>query len=53
VDRLLVETAFILHNLLRIRFPAIRDAEVDQEDEEHNIPGSWRVDQNVQEIPPI
>ena len=41
--RLLVETGVILHNLLRIRFPAIANAEVDREDEDHNIiPGAWR-----------
>ena len=43
VVRLLVETGVILHNLLRIRFPAIAYAEVDREDEDHNIiPGAWR-----------
>ena len=43
VVRLLVETGVILHNLLRIRLPAIANAEVDQEDEDHNIiPGAWR-----------
>ena len=50
--RLVVETGVILHNLLRIRFPAIANAEVDREDEDHNIiPGAWRGDQQVEEIP--
>ena len=50
--RLLVKTGVILHNLLRIRFPAIAIAEVDREDEDHNIvPGAWRGDQQVEEIP--
>lgn len=52
VVRLLVETGVLLHNLLRIRFPTIGNAEVDREDEDHNIiPGAWRVEQQVQEIP--
>ncbi|XP_046559290.1 protein ALP1-like [Haliotis rubra] len=52
VVRLLVETGVILHNLLRIRFPAIGNADVDREDEDHNnIPGAWRADQQVEEIP--
>ena len=52
VVRLLVETGVILHNLLRIRFPAIANAEVDREDEDHNtIPGAWRGDQQVEGIP--
>ena len=33
VVRLLVETGVILHNLLKIKFPAIANAEVDREDE--------------------
>ena len=53
VVRLLVETGGILHNLLRIRFPAIANAEVEREDEDHNIiPGAWREDHQVEEIPP-
>ena len=52
VVRLKVETGVILHNLLRIRFPAIANAEVDREDEDHNIiPGAWRGDQLVEEVP--
>ncbi|XP_046562255.1 uncharacterized protein LOC124271222 [Haliotis rubra] len=52
VVRLLVEAGVILHNLLRIRFPATGNADVDREDEDHtNIPGAWRADQQVEEIP--
>lgn len=52
VVRLLVETGVILHNLLRIRFLAIGNAEVDREDEDHNIiPGAWRAGQQVEQIP--
>ena len=41
-----------IHILLRIRFPAIANAEVDRENEDHNIiPGAWRGDQQVEEIP--
>ncbi len=52
VVRLLVEAGVILHNLLRIRFPAIGNAEVDREDGDHNIiPDAWRAEQQLQEIP--
>ena len=52
VVRLLVETGVILHNLLRIGLPGIATAEVNREDEDHNIiPGAWRGDQQVEEIP--
>ena len=51
VVRLLVETGVILHNLLMTRFPAIANADVDREDEDHNIiAGAWRGDQQVEEI---
>ena len=52
VARLLVETGVILHNLLRIRFPAIGNADADREDEDHNIvPRAWRANIYVEEIP--
>ena len=32
-----------LHNLMRIRYPGVQNAALDQEDENHNIiPGAWR-----------
>ena len=52
VARLLVETGVILHNLLRIRFPTIGNADIDREDDNHNIiPGAWRANQQIEEIP--
>ncbi len=52
VVRTLVETAVLLHNLMRIRFPGIGNAEVDHEDENHDIiPGTWRADQEQWDVP--
>ena len=43
VVQLLVECCVVLHNLLRIRMPAIHNVEVDREDEHHNvIEGAWK-----------
>ena len=50
--RTLVETAVLLHNLMRIRFPAIGNTEVDHQDGNHNIiPGAWRADMQMHEVP--
>ena len=38
-----VETCVVLHNIMRMRYPQMQNAEVDREDEDHNlIPGEWR-----------
>ena len=42
-----METGVILHNLLRNRFPAITNAEVEREVEDHNI----MPDHQVEEMP--
>ncbi|XP_071500329.1 putative nuclease HARBI1 [Diadema antillarum] len=48
----LVETAVVLHNLLRKRV-ALTASEVDHEDEEHNfvIPGAWRDGPHWEDVP--
>ena len=34
-----------LHNMMRIRYPAVQNADLDREDEDHNlVPGAWRQD---------
>ena len=39
----IVLACLCLHNLMRIRFPAIQNADLDYEDRQHNvIPGAWR-----------
>ena len=50
--RLIIETCVCLHNLMRIRYPALpAAAAVDYEDADHNIvPGSWRDDANMHEM---
>ena len=40
-----------LHNLMRLRFPALQNAALDQEDAEHQvIPGAWREDANLDDM---
>lgn len=40
-----------LHNIMRLRYPALQNAALDQEDEEHNIiPGAWRDRTNLDEM---
>lgn len=41
----IVKAACCLHNLMRLRYPALQQNVVDQEDPNHNVvPGSWRND---------
>ena len=41
----------VLHNLIRLRFPAAQNEVLDAEDEDHNlIPGAWRQDQNLPDV---
>ena len=48
------QESFSTTYLLRISFPAIANAEVDREDEDHNIiPGAWRGDQQVERYPSL
>lgn len=40
-----------LHNLMRMRFLALQNAALDQEDESHQVfPGAWRNDANLQDM---
>ena len=49
--RNLVETAVVLHNLLRHRV-VVAANEVDHEDEEHNfVPGAWRHGHHWEDVP--
>lgn len=39
----IVLACICLHNLMRVRYPAQQNADVDQEDQDHNVaPGAWR-----------
>ena len=41
--RSIISAIVCLHNLMRMRYPQLQNAVLDQEDENHNvIPGSWR-----------
>lgn len=40
-----------LHNLMRLRYPALQNAQLDQEDDDHNPePGAWRQEGNMHEV---
>ena len=41
--RIIVEACVCLHNIIRMRYPALQNADMDMEDSEHNpTPGEWR-----------
>ena len=43
VATVVVEAAVCLHDLMRIRYPRLQNAELDLEDADHNmVPGEWR-----------
>ena len=40
-----------LHNIMRIRYPGLQNAALDQEDNEHRlIPGAWRQGRNMADV---
>lgn len=43
-----------LHNLMRMRYPALQNAVLDQEDNQHQVvPGAWRNGLNMQDVDDI
>lgn len=43
VATVVVETAFCLYNLMRMRYPGLQNAQLDHEDANHKfVPGEWR-----------
>ena len=49
--RLIVEACVCLHNLTRLRYPALQNAAMDMEDANHQvIPGAWRAGANMHEV---
>ena len=49
--QLVVEACICLHNLMRERYPALQNAALDQEDEDHGIiPGERRQQANMHEV---
>jgi hypothetical protein len=47
----IIECCVVLHNIMRERYPAAQNAELDMEDEDHNfLPGEWRQHANMHEI---
>jgi hypothetical protein len=49
--RLIVEACVCLHNLMRIRYPAMQNAAVDREDDNHDVVlGAWRENANMHDV---
>ncbi len=49
--RLIVEACICLHNLMRLRYPALQNAAMDVEDANHQlIPAAWRAIANMHEV---
>ena len=47
-DRLIVEACVCLHNLMRIRYPALQNAAMDRENDNHDVVFSdWRENANM------
>ena len=47
----IVETSVILHNLMRMRYPALQNAAIDAENANHQIvPGLWRDTANMHDL---
>ncbi|XP_052818426.1 uncharacterized protein LOC128244464 [Mya arenaria] len=48
--RLIVNTCCILHNLMRMRYPSMQNAQVDHEDRSGDlVPGEWRRDRKLED----
>ena len=47
----IVSACCCLHNLMRIRYPALQNVALDQEDENHHlVPGAWRDDTDLADL---
>ena len=46
--RIIVTACICLHNLMRMRHPALQNNQIDRDDNNHNIiPGAWRQGRNM------
>ena len=49
--KVIVEACVCLHNLMRMRYPALQNAQLDVENDTHDlIPGLWRANANMHEV---
>ncbi|KAK6190705.1 hypothetical protein SNE40_002508 [Patella caerulea] len=49
--RLIVETCVCLHNLMRMRYPTLQNADFDHEDGYYDVvPGLWRQNANMRDV---
>lgn len=48
---IIVQACVILHNLMRMRYPALQNTVIDAENANHQIiPGSWRATANMHDV---
>lgn len=48
---IIIETCVILHNLMGLQYPAIQNAEMDEENANYQIiPGSWRANAAMHDV---
>ena len=51
VVRVIAEACVCLHNLMRIWYPALQNAQLDMENDQHDVmPGLWRENANMHEV---
>lgn len=51
---IIVEACVILHNLMRMRYPALQNNDIDVENANHQIiPGAWRATANMHDVDSI
>ena len=51
VVRVIAEACVCLHNLMRIRYSALQNAQLDMENDQHDVmPGLWRENANMHEV---
>ena len=54
IVRTVLEACICLHNLMRKRYPVTQNAQLDAEDDQHNVvPGLWRANANIHEVDAI
>ena len=49
--RVIVEACVCLHNIMRLRYPALQNVAMDRETEDHDfVPGQWRQNVNMDDV---
>jgi hypothetical protein len=51
IVRLIVESGVCLHNIMRVRYPTLQNAQLDMENQQHDLaPWLWRTTARMHEI---